>query len=77
MIMNMKKAIILYASLALFLSVAILVFDRSSENDMFYSNVEALASGEGESINCIPEENSVCVDGSYGVVQPRHYFCQH
>lgn len=75
--MNMKKVIILFGSLVLLISVATLIFNPSSKNDIFDSNVEALASDEGESINCIPDENSVCVDSSYGVVQPKHYFSQH
>ena len=45
--------------------------------DLFMTNVEALANSEGESLNCIPDDNSVCVDGDYGVVQPKYYFSQH
>lgn len=71
----MKKYIIGF----LFLSCAICVVsaNRMFKDNLFEENVEALTSNEGESLNCIPDANSVCVDKDYGVVQPGYYYCQH
>lgn len=73
--MNKKKCVLIV--LACCLGVTLLVEHKQRQRDFFYRNVEALTSGEGEVINCIPDENSVCVDGDYGVVQPRYYYSKH
>ena len=45
--------------------------------DVGFKDRKMLTVSEGESLNCIPDDNSVCVDGEYGVVQPKYYFSQH
>lgn len=74
LILSAAGAVLLAASVFTFASV-----NKSDDpmDDLFKANVEALASGEGESINCIPHEKSVCVDGDRHVVQVGAYFSQH
>lgn len=79
---KMKKSFYITLFATILLIGAFIIFscrlnDSAIDNNLITTNTEVLASGEGESPNCIPDENSDCVDGDYRVVQAGYYFSQH
>ena len=73
----MKKMIVAAAVAAMTAGGAVALRTIVSQSDpIFEANVEALTQLE-HSLNCIPDKNSLCVDGDYRLIEPHHYYLQH
>ena len=73
----MKKLIIATAVAAMAAGGVLALWTIVNKSDpIFEANVEALTQLE-HSLNCIPDKNSLCVDGDYRLIEPHHYYLQH